>query len=453
MKELFSTMKKSLLFALLFPCSFAMAQQDLSLASAIEKALENNYQIKLVKANYDITQVQNTWGMAGMVPTVSLNLNNTNQLTNNTNNPASFFPGVVLVDNVGLNLDMSWTIFAGYGIRINKERFDQLEEQTKGNVIVAIESTIYDVIIAYFNAVTQSRKIAILEEMIDFSQKKYEYFKLKSDLGAQSSIDLLEFRNLVLNDSSNLLLQKFAYNNAMRNLNLEMGVAFDETFRLTDSIEFDVPKASWQELYEYMVANNQNIKNQYIAIELQRLNTEQKQSAMFPVVNLNLGANPSVGHIELFGDTPFSTNTNSMNYYGNISVRYNLFNGYQRQRNIEIAKIQENITALQTEDIVMTLTNNLRTIFELYQTQSKIEDMALERVKNGSAIWKMGIEDYNIGNLRFYELNDIKVRYEQAVLNYYDRLYDLLKTHFDLMRITGTITQEYNVAESVVPKD
>lgn len=60
MKELFSTMKKSLLFALLFPCSFAMAQQDLSLASAIEKALENNYQIKLVKANYDITQVQNT---------------------------------------------------------------------------------------------------------------------------------------------------------------------------------------------------------------------------------------------------------------------------------------------------------------------------------------------------------------------------------------------------------
>lgn len=108
----------------------------------IEKALANNYQIKLVKANYDISQIQNTWGMAGMVPTISLNANNSNNLTDNTNNPATFFPGVVLTDNLNASLDMSWTVFSGFGIRINKERYDQLEEQTKGNVIVAIESTI-----------------------------------------------------------------------------------------------------------------------------------------------------------------------------------------------------------------------------------------------------------------------------------------------------------------------
>ncbi|MBI3133776.1 MAG: TolC family protein [Bacteroidetes bacterium] len=446
-------MKKILSLVGFFLALNLSAQEDLSLAQAIEKALANNYQIKLVKANYDISQIQNTWGMAGMVPTISLNANNSNNLTDNTNNPATFFPGVVLTDNLNASLDMSWTVFSGFGIRINKERYDQLEEQTKGNVIVAIESTIYDVIIAYFSAVTQGRKLDILRQMLNFSKSKFDYFQLKSDMGLQPSIELLEFKNQVLTDSSNFLMQQLAFSNAKRNLNLEMGDLVETSYNLTDSIEFDVPTATWQELYAYMIANNQNIKNQYIAMEIQRLNTEQKQAVLYPTLTLNVGATPSVGRIELFGDQAFTTNTNSMNYYGNFALRYTLFNGYARQRNIEIAKVQENIASLQTDDLILTLSHNLRAIFELYQTQSKVEDMSLERVKNGKMFWEMGIEDYNMGNLRLFELNDIKLRYEQAVLNYYDRLFDLLKTHFDLMRLTGSISQEYNVAEKVTPQE
>lgn len=443
-------MKKFFLISILFVSFGSNAQTDLSLSEAIEKSLISNYQIKLVKANMDVAETQNTWGMAGAIPTVNLNINNSNNLNDNTNNPATFFPGVVLVDNVSASLDIAWTVFSGFGIRISKERFDQLEEQTKGNAIIAIEQTIYDVIIAYYTAVTQERKLEILEEMLAFSKSKYDYFKMKSEMGLQPSIEVLEFRNQVLTDSSNYLLQQLSLSNAKRNLNLEMGETFDASYNLTDKIEFDVPKATWQELYDYMISNNQNIKNQYINMELQRLNTEQKQAAYYPVVNLNLGLTPSFGRISVLSDSIIGFNTNSLNYYANISVRYNLFNGYARTRNVEIAKIQEEIAALQKEDLVLTLTHNLRTIFELYQTQSKVEDMALERVKNGKIFWEMAVEEYNMGgNMRLFELNDVKVRYESAVLSYYDRLLDLLRTHYDLMRITGTITQEYKIADSV----
>jgi len=443
-------MKKFFLISILFVSFGAFSQTDLSLSEAIEKALISNYQIKLIKANIDVAEAQNTWGMAGAIPSVNLNINNSNNLNDNTNNPATFFPGVVLVDNVSTSLDIAWTVFSGFGIRISKERFDQLEEQTKGNAIIAIEQTIYDVIIAYYTAVTQERKLEILEEMLAFSKSKYDYFKMKSEMGLQPSIEVLEFRNQVLTDSSNFLLQQLSLSNAKRNLNLEMGETFDASYNLTDKIEFDVPKATWQELYDYMISNNQNIKNQYINMELQRLNTEQKQAAYYPVINLNLGLTPSFGRISVLNDSIIGFNTSSLNYYANISVRYNLFNGYARTRNVEIAKIQEEIAALQKEDLVLTLTHNLRTIFELYQTQSKVEDMALERVKNGKIFWEMAVEEYNMGgNMRLFELNDVKVRYESAVLSYYDRLLDLLRTHYDLMRITGTITQEYKIADSV----
>lgn len=444
-------MKKSLILSFLFFCSFSFSQTDLTLAAAIEKALVNNYQIKLIKANYDIAQTQNTWGMAGMVPTFALNLNNSNSLSDNTNNPASFFPGVVLYDNLQLSLDMTWTVFSGFGIRINKDRFDQLEEQTKGNAIVVIESTIYDVILFYYTAQTQSRKLEILKDMLAYSNSKLDYFEMKSEMGLKGSIDLLAFKNQVLVDSSNLLMQELAFKNAKRNLNLEMGESIEADYFLTDKIEVNVPEATFGQLSEYMMSNNQNIKNQYINMELQRLNTESKKSAYYPVVSLNLGVTPSVGHVQAFGDNPFATNTNALNYYGNVSVRYTLFNGYQRDKNIEIACIQEEVAVMQKEDLELTLTHNLRAIFELYQTQAKIESMSLKRVEYAKQLWEMGSSRYDNGNLTIFELNDIKLSYEQSVLNYYDRLFDLLKTHYDLMRLTGTISQEYKVVEQIAP--
>lgn len=86
-------MKKILLISFLFVSFLSVSQTDLSLSEAIEKALANNFQIKLIKTNLDISETQNTWGMAGAVPTVNLNINNSNSLNDNTNNPATFSRG------------------------------------------------------------------------------------------------------------------------------------------------------------------------------------------------------------------------------------------------------------------------------------------------------------------------------------------------------------------------
>ena len=69
-------MKKHITLIIAFFISLtSFGQSDLTVAQAIEKALENNYQIKLVESNIEISQMQNTWGNAGMIPTFSLNLN------------------------------------------------------------------------------------------------------------------------------------------------------------------------------------------------------------------------------------------------------------------------------------------------------------------------------------------------------------------------------------------
>ncbi len=433
---------------LFFPL-IPFGQNPLSVSQAIEKALSNNYQVRLIKVNKEISETQNTWGMAGMAPTFSFNLTNTNNLTDNSNNPASFFPGVVIVDNLQPNVDMAWTLFKGFGIRMNKQRFDQLEEQTKGNGIVVIENIVYDVIVAYYTALVQQRKLDIIREVLTYSYSKLAYFQLKSELGVGRSIDELQFQNLALADSINFLTQELAVRNSLRNLNLIMGEDTGNEYALTDSLEITVPDVSFGDLKQSMLASNQNLKNQFINIALQETNKKIQQSALFPVVSVNLGATPSVGYIRLFGDSGFSTNTNSANYYGTISARYTLFNGLQRKRNIEIADLQSEIALLQTEDITLKLSHQLVANFERYQTQSNIEDMALEMVYHSGQLWNYGKEQYEVSKLNLFDLNSIRVTYLQSQMNYYDRLFELLKTHYDLMRLTGKMAEEYKAAEKI----
>lgn len=421
---------------------FGFSQSDLTVAQAVAKALENNYQIKLVMANVDVSALQNTWGNAGMIPTFDINMSNASNLSN-TNNPASFFPGKVFSDNLNVSLDMNWTIFNGFGIRINKQRFEQLEAQTKGNAVVVIENTIYDVILAYYTAVVQQRKLGIVKDLLSYSKGKREYFRLKNEIGSITSFDLLEFENQVLTDSSNILLQEQSLKNAKRNLNLVMSEGIEADYRLTDELSFVAPTLTYGQMQEAMLANNQNLKNQYFNLQLQDLNMQAQKSAYYPIVSLNLGVRPSVGYFQLLGDQGFSANTSSTNYYGTISARYTLFNGWNRKRNVEISQIQYQIADLQTEDLKLNLTHQLRGVFELYQTQSKIEVMALNRVKNSRKLWELGKEKYDLGLINVFNLNDIKMAYQQSILSYYDRLFDLLKTHYDLLRLTGQISQEY----------
>ena len=150
-----NTMKNLALIIALMISTLTYSQVDLTVKEAIEKALANNYQIKLVNANIEIASKQNNWGSAGFSPTFALNLTNAASVSDNTNNPASFFPGKVFNDNLTLTLDMNWTIFNGFGVRINKERFEKLEAQTKGNAMIVIENTVYETIIAYYTTVVQ----------------------------------------------------------------------------------------------------------------------------------------------------------------------------------------------------------------------------------------------------------------------------------------------------------
>ena len=447
MKKLF------LILSIIFAVQSVKGQSDLSMMQAIEKALTNNYDIRLIEGNYAISKTQNSWGMAGLIPTFSLNVGNQTSLQDNTNNPATFFPGVLLNDNLQATLDMSWTIFSGFGIRINKERFDMMQAQTKGNAVVIIESTIYNVILTYYTAVVQQRKLEVMADLLEYSKEKLAYHELKSEMGISTSLDLLEFKNQVLTDSTNFLLQGLSVRNAKRNLNLIMAEEVEVDYVLTDSLKISTPQTTYDELKEDMLGNNTNLKNQFMNYELKELEVSAKKSAFYPIITLNIGTTPSVGYFQVFGDNGFQSNTSAWSHNAMINLRYDLFQGWNRKRNSQIAVIQQDLASLEIEQLELELTHQLRANFELYKTRNKVQSMTSQRVDHAQQLWELGKEKYDLGTINVFNLNDIKLSYQQSVLSYYDRMFEFIQTHYDLMRLTGKLSQEYKISDNFDKQD
>ncbi|MGY8926605.1 MAG: TolC family protein, partial [Flavobacteriales bacterium] len=110
--------------------NLSTAQHELTAKEAVFIALENNYQIEIANKQLLISEKNNKWSEAGLFPTVTLSAVNGNTIQDNTNNPFTFIPGIILSQSIAPSIGLNWNLFSGFAVRISKQRLEQLEEQS-----------------------------------------------------------------------------------------------------------------------------------------------------------------------------------------------------------------------------------------------------------------------------------------------------------------------------------
>jgi len=164
----------------------------------LEKALENNYGIVISKSEVDIAEI-NHWGTAGKYPNIGFDVNSSNskELIDNTTSNR-------IAGSVGLN----WAIFNGFRANITKERLAQLESLAKVNAAVVVENTIQEVILSYYNILLQKEKLTVLKNLKTLSEDRYKYIQLKFEVGGTVIYELLQAKNVFLEDKASFLNQE-----------------------------------------------------------------------------------------------------------------------------------------------------------------------------------------------------------------------------------------------------
>jgi len=425
--------------------SSTFSQHQLSAKEAVFIALENNYQIQIAKKQEEISAKNNNWSEAGLFPTVTLSVAQNNAIQDNTNNPFTFTPGIILSQSITPALNLNWNLFSGFAVKISKQRLEQLEAQSGSNSIAVIEATTQDVLKAYYTADLQLVRKNLFASILQISRDRMKYYELKEKYSSSTSLELLQFKNQYLTDSTNYLLQQISYDNAIRNLAILMNdtTLIKDGYELTDKIDLQINEMDFEEAKNEMLQNNQNLKNQYINLELQKTNTAFRKSFLYPVISFQAGMSPNWSTIREIQNNSFNAETNTISYYGNLNLQYTLFNNWKNKRAVEVSKIQEEIGQLNIESMQKTLESTLENLIDLYSVRAKLVDISLENLVYAQKAFELAEKRFKNGAINSIDLMTIQNNYENTMIRHYENLFNKMETYLEIYKMTGKIGLEY----------
>jgi outer membrane protein len=461
--------KGSKLIFLLLLSLTSQAQDTLSLAHAVQIGLKNNFGVQIQQLNVEAAKLNNTWGQAGLMPIITLTASQNNNAIQRV--PANPFavPGLNITDNVLGQLDVQFTLFDGFAVKITKQRLEQLETLSKGNTTFVMENTVQAIILGYYQATLEKERLQVLIKNRGFSKERYTYVKLKKSLGSAITFDVLQEQNNYLTDSANVLRQEIVVKNATRNLNVLLNDDINKTYEFTNPLQFEGEAYLYDDLKSKMVRTNTNLRNQFISQELFHNATRNAQANLSPAILLNLGGTgsldqqyakfrPTTGGTIVKSTTPigyvnddplqpvvgssiateYLTQTgNSYGGYANLSLRFTLFNGGQLRRTIDNAQIQEKIAKLTTDQLKLSLENSLLASFDLYNLRKQLVLIAQTKLQAAELNLSLANERYKNGALSAIDLRIVQENYQSAALEKFSAIFDGLASRIDLVRLTG----------------
>jgi len=434
-----NTIKTSIAIIICFLPSLVMGQEvrELSLQNAIDSALQNNYGIIIQQINTDIAEEQNSWGATGALPSISFVGAASEGLSFNDLDQAES-------TNLNGSVDLNWTIFRGFMARISKEKLDELERLSEGNLNIIVENTLISVMNTYYQALLNMEYIRIGEELTGLSKDRYTYEQEKVNLGASGTYNLLQAKNAYLEDQSTLLSAEATYRASIRQLNYLMGVELDLEYELTEAFESGSEQFELVVLEERMMGNNYTLKNQYLNLKMAELDVRQAKSGYYPT--LSVGATGGYGSSETIYDQNTALNSSMENWNTNLSVSlsYTIYNGGVRKQGLQVARLQEQITGVQTEEMEQEMKMTIRQELDFYQVRQ--EQLVLAEENLGAAKLNMDLsrERYENGSINSFNYRDVQQIYLNAAVQYENAIFSVVESYNAILRLTGGIIDEFS---------
>jgi outer membrane protein len=418
---------------------FGQESRELSLQNAIDSSLQYNYGIIIQEINTDIMGEQNSWGTTGALPIVSF-----------TGSAADSRGYNDLDQNVTTSLNgsvnLNWTIFRGFSARITKEKLNELEHLSEGNLNIIVENTLISVMNTYFQALLNQEYIRIGEELTGLSGDRYHYEEEKTNLGASTTYNLLQAKNAFLEDQSNLLSAEARYRASIRQLNYLMGVELDMEYQLTEAFVSGEEQFELGTLEERMLGNNYTLQNQYLNLKMAELDVRQAKSGYYPT--LSVGASGGYGSSETTYDINDQLNNSIGNWNTNLSVSlsYTLYNGGVRKQGLQVARLRENITGVQTKEMEQEMKMTLRQELDLYQVRQKQLLLAEENQEAARLNMELSRERYENGTINSFNYRDVQQIYMNAAVQYQNAKFAVIESFNAMLRLTGGIIDEFSNA-------
>jgi outer membrane protein TolC len=339
-------------------------------------------------------------------------------------------------DGVDAGLHFTWTLFDGMRMFATKSRLSTEEDASGLELKLQIENTVAGIMESYFRAVSLLEEIKVIEDAIQMFDERVRIAELRFQVGSGSKLDLLQSQT-DRNARRSLRLQLFVnYQDAIANLNRLMGKDEFKEWLLTDSIVIsyqpvleDLRKSVMQKNYEIQLGQKQE--------EIFQHALNESRSYRLPVLDLNADYNYSRNE----NDVGFILLNRNQGFYSGLTLSWNIFNGFNTNREISNAKLNLNSTSLLLADTRSRIEHELYVAFNKFQSELEILNLEIENTAVATENVNVALESFRLGSISCLELKDAQNSYEGAQSRLVIAQLQAKLSEIELMRLNGELVK------------
>ncbi len=435
-------MKRVLSFLSLF-LSFAylVTAQVITLDEAIRIGLEQNYDIRIMRNNQEISDRNVTWGNAGLLPTMDATSGYNINSTNAKQTPSVDTNQIDIRNNntetLNASVNLNWTIFDGFNAQTNFKKLKELRSLGELNTQLTIERFIANISAEYYNLVQESMRMQNLKSAVKLSGEQLRIVEARYQIGSLSRLDLQQARVDFNSDSSRLILQYQKLNTSRIQLNELMGVDDVETPLVTADTSIILrPLESKEVLWEKVLTTNTMLQMSEKDILLSKLILKNVQSQYYPYVRLNTGYGFSHYNYDL-------GNYDKQRTWGpniGVTVGINIFDGFNKNREQKNARTRTQNTVLEKDQVRLALKSDFANMWQSYRNNLQLLNLEKENVENARENYEIAIERYKLGDLAGILLREA----QNSLLEAEERLviaqFSIKLNEISLMQISGMVS-------------
>ena len=418
-----------------------MAQEKMSLKSCLETGLNQNFDVRITKNEQQIASNNLTPGNAGMLPSLDLKTGITGVFGDETLTPPA---GATLVNKgmydsgLSAGVQLNWTIFDGFSMFTGYQKLKELQSQGELKTKLTIENFISELTAEYYNFIHQQIRYKNLKYAVKLSAERLRIVDSRYQIGSMSGMDLQQAKVDFNADSSKLFRQKeILFASRIRINQLMAEKQTEKRFIPLDTAIVFNSLLDKKELMDKMQQNNVFLLMAKKEMNLCVLELKSAQSKNLPYVKLNAGYGYSLNRYEA---ATYPQQENMGLNYG-LTLGYNLFDGFNRRREQQNARISIENKELEYQQLELSLKSDFANIWMAYQNNRELTTLEHQNLGNARLNYEIAMERYRLGDLSGIELREA----QNSLLEAEDRLvqaqYNTKMCEISLLQLSGGISE------------
>jgi outer membrane protein len=425
-------MKRNAVYVLLLLSLNAGAQVHITLSDAIDSALMRNFDIRIAKVNTKINTVNNTYGVAGGLPSINgtaSDNNSVNNLEQKTSSGLDIKKSNVNSSSWNAGVTANMVLFNGFRIIATKGRLNMLQKQSELLFNQQVQNTMADVMAKYYDIIRQQTYLSIIQSSLDVSSKKLDIILARAKVGMANEADILQGQMDLNLEVETLKNQQLIIEQGKTDLLQLMGVRkyFQIDIKDTIAVDGSINKDS---IITYL-ENNQQYLSSYQQVRINEQIVKEVRAQRFPTLRLNTGYNfnysSSAAGFNLFTQT-----------YGpsvGATLQVPIFNGniYKTQQDVAVFNVEN--AKLQKESLLSSLTAQVIKTYQAYE--SSMQQMSSQKASwtDAAKLVSIVVQRFSLNEATILDLKAAQTSFETAGYTYVNLQYAAKIAEIELKRL------------------